>query len=428
MKKHRRVSKIILTVILPLLLAVFWPGKSLGYSVLSHEAVVDASWAKTIKPLLLQKYPEATPEELLDAHAYAYGGAITPDIGYFPLGSKLFTNLLHYVRSGDFVTSLIEEAHTVQEYAFALGVLCHYNADKFGHPLGVNPSAPLVYPKVYARLGSYVTYEQDPLSHVRTEFGFDVLQTGRGNYAPEAYHDFIGFKIASDVLGRAFKKTYGLDIESIFLDFDLSVKICKWATLHIFPTLTKMAWAHNKKDIQASHPEMTKRKYAYRIRLEAYENEFGYEQDKPGFALTAISHVMRVFPKIGPLRKYKIEIPGADAEKLFVKSFDTVVANCSIAMENLKNGRPCFFNIDYDTGNDSHPGEYGLADKNYSLLLLKLHKRNFNTTTRPLRRNIVLFFNGMTSKPKALPDRKWNKTMTALDELKKLDVPMPAKI
>jgi hypothetical protein len=210
MKQHRHLFKIATIILHSFLLLVLLHSRCWGYSVLSHEAIIDASWDKSIKPLLLQKFPETTSDELLSAHAYAYGGAVTPDIGYFPLGSKLFTELLHYVRSGDFVTTLLDEAQNVQEYAFALGVMCHYNADKYGHPIGVNPSAPLVYPKVHAKYGDYVTYEQDPLSHIRTEFGFDVLQTGRGNYAPEAYHDFIGFKIATDALERAFAKTYGL--------------------------------------------------------------------------------------------------------------------------------------------------------------------------------------------------------------------------
>jgi hypothetical protein len=189
----------------------------------------------------------------------------------------------------------------------------------------------------------------------------------------------------------------------------------------MFPTITKMAWARNKKDIQTAHPEMTRRKYAYRVHLESYDGEFGYEDDKPGFLLTALSHAMRVLPKVGPLRKYKISLPGPDAEALFVKSFDTVTGHYTMAIHNLQNGLPCFHNMNYDTGDDTHPGEYGLADKNYSRLLVKLHKRRFANTSPALRRNIVTYFNGMTGKPRSVTDHVWNKTVSALNDLKKIE-------
>src|ERR1044071_2029144 len=155
-----------------------------AYSVLTHEAIIDASWDRAIQPLLQKKFPDATDEALKDARAYAYGGAIIPDMGYYPFGSVLFTNLIHYVRSGDFIDTLFSEAEDLNEYAFAVGVLCHYNADSYGHALGVNVAVPLVYPDMKAKYGSVVTYAEDHLSHIRTEFGFDVVQTAHGNYAP----------------------------------------------------------------------------------------------------------------------------------------------------------------------------------------------------------------------------------------------------
>src|SRR3569833_1509931 len=97
-----------------------------AYSVLTHEALIDASWAKNIKPLLKLKFPNATDEDLKKAHAYAYGGCLLPDMGYFPFGSIYFTNLAHYVRSGDFVENLLGESKNIDESAIALGALCHY--------------------------------------------------------------------------------------------------------------------------------------------------------------------------------------------------------------------------------------------------------------------------------------------------------------
>ena len=213
----------------------------MAYSVLTHEAIVDAMWNISIKPLLKQKFPNATEEQLKKAHAYVYGGAVAPDMGYYPFGSKLFTNLVHYVRSGDFVIALLDEAETIDEYAFALGVMSHYNADNYGHPLGVNVSVPIIYPKVRKKYGDVVTYEQNKAAHVKTEFGFDVLQTARGNYAPEAYHDFIGFEISKPVLERAFLKTYGLTLDDVFHNFSLAVGTFRWTVKDMFPTITKTA-------------------------------------------------------------------------------------------------------------------------------------------------------------------------------------------
>jgi hypothetical protein len=146
--------------IIIMLLNMVYPPRSSAYSVLTHEAIIDVVWENTFKPLLLKKYPAATEDELKEAHAYAYGGAITPDMGYYPFGSKLFTNLVHYVRTGDFVNALLDESQDMNEYAFALGVLCHYHADKYGHPIGTNHCVPIVYPEDKEKYGKVVTYEQ----------------------------------------------------------------------------------------------------------------------------------------------------------------------------------------------------------------------------------------------------------------------------
>src|ERR1043166_6925737 len=118
----RRIAEIF---IMTVMLIICRPVKSSAFALLAHEAIIDASWDKTIQPLLKQKYPNATAEELKKAHAFVYGGSIIPDIGYYPLGSAVFSSLVHYVRSGDFVTALLDESHNLNEYAFALGVLCH---------------------------------------------------------------------------------------------------------------------------------------------------------------------------------------------------------------------------------------------------------------------------------------------------------------
>src|ERR1700723_3740883 len=144
--RRRRVAPFI--TILTSLLLLTSSGTLQAFSVLTHEAIIDSAWKDSIRPLLLQRFPNATKEELKDAHAYAYGGSIIQDMGYYPFGSHLFSDLTHYVRSGDFVLALLDESHDINEYAFALGALAHYASDNNGHPLATNPSVAILYPKL----------------------------------------------------------------------------------------------------------------------------------------------------------------------------------------------------------------------------------------------------------------------------------------
>jgi len=369
----------------------------MAYSVLTHEAIVDAMWNISIKPLLKQKFPNATEEQLKEAHAYVYGGAVAPDMGYYPFGSKLFTNLVHYVRSGDFVIALLDEAETIDEYAFALGVMSHYNADNYGHPLGVNVSVPIIYPKVRKKYGDVVTYEQNKAAHVKTEFGFDVLQTARGNYAPEAYHDFIGFEISKPVLERAFLKTYGLTLDDVFHNFSLAVGTFRWTVKDMFPTITKTAWAMKKDEIVKTNPKATGSSFIYKMNRHTYYKEFGKEHTKPGFSAFILSVIIKIVPKIGPLKALQFKTPNAEAEKLFVESFDTVTVHYKIYTDELRTKNFSLSNIDYDTGKKTAPGEYELADENYGTLLLMLRQENFKNVTPSLKENILTFYNKIDS-------------------------------
>src|SRR5690348_6182603 len=142
---------VVVWLVLLLVLGVF-SQTCAGYSVLTHEQIVDLLWDEQMKPLLLQKYPGTSPEDLRAAHAFAYGGSLIQDMGYYPFGNRLFSDLVHYVRSGDFVQALLSESTDVNEYAFALGALAHYTADISGHP-SVNAAVAQGFPKLRAKYG-----------------------------------------------------------------------------------------------------------------------------------------------------------------------------------------------------------------------------------------------------------------------------------
>jgi hypothetical protein len=367
-----------------------------AYSVLTHEAIVDASWESTIKPFLISRYPKATVAELNAARAYAYGGSLAPDMGYYPKGSKFFTNLVHYVRSGDFVQALLDSATNINELAFAIGAISHYAADTWGHPLGTNISAPMIYPDVKKKFGRSVSYEEDPLSHVRTEFGFDVLQTARGVYASETFHDFIGFQVSKELLAKAFLKTYGLSIDDVFADFDKAVSSFRWTVKELFPIITRTAWARKNADIQKAKPGITARNFKYKMNRRLYQKDFG-KRERPGFGTSLLSFFLRIIPKVGKLKVLKFKVPDAVAEKVFLQSFDSSVSNYQKIIRSFKSDRLVLADVNFDTGERTLPGKYQLADESYQCLLTNLAKDTFRFVDNTLRSDINSFFLKMDS-------------------------------
>ncbi|PYU79244.1 MAG: hypothetical protein DMG51_17610 [Acidobacteria bacterium] len=200
----RLLSRVHPTFVCLIVILLALPTPVHAYAVLAHEAIIDAAWETHIRPLLLKKFPQATEEDLSRAQAYAYGGAIIQDMGYYPYGSPFFSDLTHYIRSGDFIQALLRDAKDINEYAFAVGALAHCAADNDGHRLGTNRAVPILYPGLRKKFGDSVSFEDSRLAHVKTEFGFDVLEIARERYAPDSYHDFIGFEVSRPVLEQAF--------------------------------------------------------------------------------------------------------------------------------------------------------------------------------------------------------------------------------
>ena len=407
-----------------LFIVLFCPLSSSAFSIFAHMAIIDASWKKSIVPLLKEKYPNATDEELRIAHSYAYGGSLIPDLGYFPFGSAYFTNLVHYVRSGNFMENLVSQSQNINEYAFALGAISHYLTDEYGHSLATNIAEPIVYPKVAKKFGSRVTYEDYPVYHARMEFGFDVLQTARGNYTTQAYHDFIGFNVARPVLERAFMITYGQDINEVFYGkLDLAISTFRWSVKNLLPRLTRTAWALKKEDIRRANPGMTGHKFHYHIKRHEYFQTYGRERDKPGLGSQMMAFIIRVLPKVGPLKALRFSPPGPVAEKLFIKSFDTTLVYYNRLLTEMRTGKQLQLpDVDFDTGEPTVQGEYGLADLTYSQLLLYLQGEKFNNLTPPLQKNILSFYGKGDTTSKVTEYKKykvdWEKTYIALQQLR----------
>ena len=397
-----------------ILLFVYGAPPCKAYSVLTHEAIIDANWDNILLPLLREKFPGSSAEAFKEAHAYAYGGAVVPDMGYYPFGSKLFTNLIHYVRSGDFIETLFSDAQNINEFAFAAGVLCHYYADIYGHKLGINVSVPFMYPRMKKKYGDTVTFAENHISHVRTEFSFDVLQTARGNYASAAYHDFIGFQIAQSLLQRAFMETYGLDVNELFGNFPHAVARFRWTIINLLPFFTKAAWAGKKSDIKKLQPTATSRSFIYRMRRKNYSHQFG-GKDQPKFFAHVVSLLIQVMPRVGPLRVLNFESPTPQAERLFVSSFDVASTFYGRDIMELKKKNAQLKNMDFDTGIKTSEGEYALADETYYKLIVSLKDKNFTTITPSLKQNILSFY---ADRESVMPTGQQKKAADAIAELK----------
>src|SRR4029077_15798779 len=205
-----------------LLLVLLMCRGAFAYSVLTHEEIVDLLWTDAIRPLLVKRFPELTPDQITEAHAYAYGGAVIQDLGYYPFGGKQFSDLVHYVRSGDFVRELLLESEDANEYAFALGSLAHYSWDLVGHPT-VNRAVAIEYPKLRLKFGNSVRYAQDKTAHLKNKFGFDMVQVAKNRYASQRYHDFIGFQVSKQLLERVFPVIYGLNLNDVISHEDLAI-------------------------------------------------------------------------------------------------------------------------------------------------------------------------------------------------------------
>ena len=362
-----------------------------AYSVLTHEAIIDTAWTQNIQPLLLAKYPGTTPEQLVIAHGYAYGGAIIQDMGYYPFGSHFFSDLVHYVSSGDFILNLLKEAQDVNEYAFALGALAHYAADNSGHPVATNLVVPMLYPKLKVKFGKTVTYQDDPTAHLRTEFGFDVVEVAQGNYAPAAYHDFIGFQVSKPLLERAFADTYGIELKSVFTSLDLALGSYRHSVSGIIPEMTKAAWAQKKDEIQKAAPGTTRRKFVYNLKRSSYQKEWGTQYEKPGCGARFLAFLFRLLPKVGPFKALAFKVPGPEGEKLFMESFNRTVDRYRQLLAETSQGAPKLPNENFDTGRLAHAGDYRMADAACEKLLEKLAEGKV-TVPADLRTGILSFY------------------------------------
>jgi hypothetical protein len=402
-----------------LVFTLIWPTSSGAYAVLAHEAIIDAVWETDIKPLLLTRFPGSTEEQLSEAQAYAYGGSIIQDMGYYPYGSHFFSDLTHYVRSGDFVQALLRDAKDLDDYAFAVGALAHYAADNDGHRLATNRAVPLLYPKLQKKYGDTIWYEQDPLAHTKTEFGFDVLEVAHESYAPDGYHDLIGFEVSQDLLDRAFEQTYGLRLKDVLLDEDKALNSYRHAVSKTIPMATKVAWNLKKDEIKADLPGITKKKFRYNLSKSNYEREWGKNYQKPTFRERFLAFLYRLIPKFGPLKVLQFKTPTPEAQHMFRDSFNATLDKYRRFIKEERTRHLDLPNDNFDVGEATGPGIYAMNDDAHAKLLDKLADRKFAGISTELRNELLHFFSEPDAPYATKRDAKaWATVQSELGQLK----------
>jgi hypothetical protein len=411
-----------------LLLVAFFSSQGLGYSVLTHEQVVDLMWNDQIQPLLLKRFPAASEDDLRKAHAYAYGGSLLQDMGYYPFGSKFFSDLAHYVRSGDFVEALLQDASDLNEYAFALGALSHYASDNSGHPT-INRVVAMEFPKLQRKYGDAVTYADNPKAHIRTEFGFDMVQVAKNRYTSDAYHDMIGFEVAKPLLERAFQETYGLRLEDVFGDVDLAIGSYRRSVSTLIPEMTRVALLSRRDTIVQDTPNFDKRKFLYYLSRSNYEHEWGTVYRKPGVGARILALLLRLTPKVGPFKAVNFKIPTKQTEDLYIKSVDATIENYVGMLREENQGKLDLPNRDCDTGRETRAGEYVLADKTYARLIDELTTKNIAGSLSPAIRENLLQFYADPSAPIATKKKvkAWQQLQDELDTLKQRAAVQPGQ-
>ena len=411
-----------LAAVCVLVLVLSWPARCAAYSVLSHEAIIDSAWDTSIKPILLKRFPSVTPDELRLAHGYAYGGAIIQDLGYYPHGSPFFSDLTHYVRSGDFILALLRDAresNELNDYAFALGALAHYAADNAGHPIATNRAVPLLYPKIKKKYGDSATYEDDPLAHVKTEFGFDVLQVAQQRYASDSYHDFIGFQVATPLLERAFLETYGLPLKAVLSDEEKVLNSYRRAVSKQIPEATRIAWTLKKDEIQKDAPGITKKKFLYNLSRASYEKQWGKNYQQPTFGEKFLAFLYKLIPKFGPLRVLQFRTPTPQMEKMFEESFNITLDRYRALLSDEAAGHLDLVNDNFDTGEITGPGKYRMNDEAYAKLLGMLADQKFAGASPAVREELLHFYSDSDA-PYATKSnvKAWAKVQEQLEQLK----------
>jgi hypothetical protein len=403
-----------------------------AYGVFTHQQLIDLAWDNSIRPLLLSRFPNTSVAELRLAHAYAYGGCVIQDMGYYPFGHAFFSDLTHYVRSADFVLSLFRHARDVNEYAFAIGALSHYVGDSIGHQEAVNPATALEFPKLEKRYGSVVTYQDSPSAHVRTEFGFDIDQLSAHRFAPQRFLDFIGFRVADRLLRVAFQETYGLELREVLgLEFP-AMRSYRSSVRRFIPRFAYAEVLIHKHHFQQDVPDQEFATYIQRLADIDYGKRFSRAYRNPGIVAHVIALFIPILPRIGPLAYLAIKDPKPETEQLYVASMNRSVDLYRRHLDQFRIDLPVSADLpnrDLDTGEVVKPGAYRRTDQTYAKLLDRITVRPERAVRPGIKRDILAYYANPNAPIETKKHKRaWKRVLVELERLKRMPVATPATV
>jgi len=362
-----------------------------GYAVFTHEAIVDLTWNDAIQPLLLRRFPGLTAAQLREAHAYAYGGCVIQDLGYYPFGKPLFSDLLHYVRTGDFIRALFRDSKDANDVAFAIGALSHFIGDTIGHPDAINVAVGQEFPELAQKYGKNVNYAQGPHQHVRAEFAFDIEEISRQRLAPERYLNRIGFAVPVPLLTRAFYDTYGLDLAKVLGHSNPKLRGYRYSVRSLLPRVAYAEDLLHRKQFPPDVPSPALDALNADVAHLSAANNWKSYRSSAGFGTHILAGVIFIIPKVGPLSDLAIRIPSPSAQQDYLNSLVKTTARMRDLLANAtkSDGLP---NEDLDTGLDVLPGTYSLEDFTYADLLHQMTRDPSQPIPFGIKRDLTAYF------------------------------------
>lgn len=404
------------------MLAVSSPASA--YSVLTHEELIDLAWNDSIRPLLLSRYPHSSPAELEEAHAYAYGGSAIQDMGYYPFGKEFFSDLTHYVRSGDFVASLFRNAHNVHELAFAVGALSHYIGDNIGHSECINPATAIEFPKLAKKYGPLVTYDESPHAHIRTEFAFDIDQLSHHRLAPAAYLRHVGLKVPRRLVEQAFYETYGLRLHEVLGPEIPAIHSYRSSVRSFIPRFGHAETVIHGSHFPADSDDQAFARFEHDVEHADFHKKWSTMRHRPGVVTHLLAFVIVILPRIGALSDMAIRGPDQETENWYVKSVDHSMSEFRATLDNLRDQPRIALNLpnrDLDTGNPVRPGAYPLTDKTYAELLRRVTSDPDRRVPPGLRNDILGFYSNPEAPIITKKDQHaWGQLQLELQDLQKM--------
>jgi hypothetical protein len=218
-------------------------------------------------------------------------------------------------------------------------------------------------------------------------------QVAKHRYTTDNYHEFIGFKVATDLLSRAFEETYGYKLDDAMPNRDKVIESYRHAVSKLIPEATRVALKVRKQDVAKEYPTNARRQFLFNISRADYEKRYGTNYFQDSFKTKFLAFLVRLLPPIGPLKAAHFKVPTPQTEDLYFKSINLTTLRYQAEIKRLSEKDYAGLNeIDMDTGAVTKRGEYDLADEAFEGLLKNLGKLDFAGISPQLRADLLNFF------------------------------------